>query len=454
MHKKMTQTPITKLIIKMALPAMISMLISALYNVVDSIFVAQIGEGALTAVSLAFPIQSLIVAVGVGTGVGLSTFVSRQIGAGKTEKASVAANHAVMIGLSVGVVFAVFGSFLIKPFFSLFTEDAQIFQDGCTYSYIVAIFSFGIAVQLNVEKAIQATGNMISPMLIVLLGAVINIILDPIFIFGYFGIPAMGVAGAAIATVIGQMSSMILSLILFYKNDYGLVTRFPFFKPDFNILKQIFSVGVPAIVMQALSSILVILLNAILSKHSQTSVAVLGIYFKLQLFVFMPVFGITQGVRPVMGFFFGAGNKEKLQETLKKASIMTTGIMALGTVIFIVFAPFLMKAFKPTPEMSDMGINALRIISVSFIFAGGSLMLSTLFQSCGDGKRSLLISAMREIVFIVPFALLLSKIFDLNGVWIAFPLAEMACLIVGYPMYKIFFKKIYQKNENVDIPLE
>lgn len=435
----MTQTPIGKLIIKMALPAMVSMLISALYNVVDSIFVAQIGEGALAAVSLAFPIQSLIVAVGVGAGVGLSSFVSRQIGAKNTEKASAAANHAVMIGLAVGLFFAVAGIFLIKPFFSLFTQDAQIFQDGCIYSYIVTIFSFGIAVQLNVEKAIQGTGNMIAPMFIVLLGAVINIILDPILIFGYFGVPAMGVAGAAIATVIGQISSMVLSLVLFYRNDYGLAVKSPFFKPDFKILKQIFSVGVPAIFMQSLSSILILLLNIILSLHSQTAVAVMGIYFKLQLFVFMPVFGITQGVRPVMGYFFGSANKQKLLETLKKASVMTTVIMVLGTTIFIVFAPFLMKAFNPTPEMSVMGISALRIISLSFVFAGGNLMLSTLFQSCGYGKRSLLISAMREIIFIVIPAFLLSRIYDLNGVWISFLIAEMACLVVAYLLYKRAF---------------
>lgn len=442
MQTKINQTPLLKLIVQMSLPAMLSMLISALYNVVDSIFVAQLGEYALTAVSLAFPIQSLIIAVAVGTGVGLSSFISRCLGQKEYKNASIAANHAIFLGLAIGLVFALVGVFLTKPFFRMFTSDPLIIENGCSYTYIVTIFSFGVTTQLNIEKVIQSAGDMISSMLIVLLGAITNIILDPIFIFGYFGVPAMGVAGAAIATVIGQIASMVLALVFLYKKKYsGLTITRPYLRPDFKILKRVFSVGVPAIVMQSLSSALVLLMNWMLILFSPTAVTVMGIYFKLQMFVFMPVFGISQGVRPIMGYLHGANDMVRLKKALKNATQLALGIMLTGTVVFCLFAPLLMQPFNPTPEMQKIGVDALRIISVSFVFAGANLMISTYFQSCGYGKSSLVVSLMRELVFIIPLAYLLGQVWGLSGIWLSFALAEGLCLVVALWLYRFMTRK-------------
>jgi len=381
MEKRTQNTPNMKLIIQMSLPAIFSMLISALYNIVDSIFVAQLGEYALAAVSLVFPIQTLIIAVGVGTGVGLSTLLAIKLGEKDQAYATEIANYTVTLGVIIGLLFALFGLLFNEPFFRLFTSDPQVYESGVAYANIITLFSAAQATQLLVEKTFQGTGDMMTPMITVLIGSITNIILDPILIFGLLGAPALGVKGAAIATVIGQVLSMTISLVLFYRKDIGLKIQKPVLKLDADKLKGIMSVGFPAILKQGLASVLVFILNAVVSLYSDIGMLVLGIYFRLQQFVFMPVHGISQGVRPIQAYFFGAHEEADLKDTFKKANVLTRMIMLSGTLIFIGFAPQILRTFNPSTETFRVGVQALRIISTSFLFAGRNMMYATFFLS-------------------------------------------------------------------------
>ena len=316
-HNKMGTEPIGKLLLSMSLPAMFSMLIQALYNIVDSIYVAQIGEHALTAVSLAFPVQNLMIAVSVGTGVGLNSLISRRLGERREKEASAAATHGVLISFAESLLFLLFGLFFCRMFFSAFTSDSTVIQMGVDYTSIVTIFSFGSFIQINLEKTLQATGNMFYPMVFQLIGAITNIILDPIFIFGWFGLPAMGVAGAAIATVAGQILAMLYAVYVMVRKEHAVHITFKGFHFSGAIVRDIFQVGFPSIIMQSIGSVMIMALNNILIVFSQAAVAVLGVYFKLQSFVFMPVFGLGAGALPIMGFNYGARNKKRLMHTLQ-----------------------------------------------------------------------------------------------------------------------------------------
>lgn len=430
MEKRTQNTSNMKLIIQMSVPAIFSMLISALYNIIDSIFVAQLGEYALAAVSLVLPIQTLIIAVGVGTGVGLSTLIAIKLGEKDYDYATEIANYTITLGVIIGLMFALFGFFFNEPFFRLFTSDPQIYQNGVVYANIITFFSVAQATQLLVEKTFQGTGDMITPMTTVLIGAITNIILDPILIFGLLGAPALGVKGAAIATVIGQVFSLTISLILFFRKDIGLKIQKPILKLELHKLKGIMSVGFPAILKQGLASVLVFILNGIVSLYSEVAVLVLGVYFRLQQFVFMPVHGISQGVRPIQAFFFGAQKEADLKDTFKKANVLTRIITLLGTILFIVFAPQILRAFNPSEEMFNVGIQALRIISTSFLFAGRNMMYSTFFLSINQGKTSFYISFLRELSIIILLALVLGYFFGLTGVWPSFPIAEIVTVLI------------------------
>ena len=430
MEKRTQNTSNMKLIIQMSVPAIFSMLISALYNIVDSIFVAQLGEYALAAVSLVFPIQTLIIAVGVGMGVGLSTLIAIKLGEKDDEYATEIANYTITLGVIIGLIFALFGLLFNEPFFQLFTSDPQVYQNGVIYANIITLFSAAQATQLLVEKTFQGTGDMITPMITVLIGAITNIILDPILIFGLFGAPALGVKGAAIATVIGQVLSLTVSLFLFYRKDLGLKIQKPILKLDPYKLKGIMAVGFPAILKQGLASVLVFILNGVVSLYSDIAVLVLGVYFRLQQFIFMPVHGISQGVRPIQAYFFGAQEDAHLKDTFKNANILTRIIMLSGTTIFIVFAPQILRAFNPSAEMFHMGVQALRIISTSFLFAGRNMMYSTFFLSINKGKISFYISFLRELSIIILLALALGYFFGLTGVWLSFPIAEIATVLI------------------------
>ena len=429
-ENKMGTAPVARLILSMSLPAMFSMLVQSLYNIVDSIFVAKIGESALAAVSLAFPIQTLMIAVAVGTGVGINSLISRRLGEGDRKAADRAASHGIILGVISWAVFALLGAFFSRPFFQLFSTNGAVIQAGTDYLSIVTILSMGVFVEISVEKTLQATGNMIYPMIFQLIGAVINLIMDPVLIFGLLGFPAMGVAGAALATVLGQIISMIYSLYIVFRKDHEVTIRLKGFRFHARTVKDIYTVGAPSILMQSIGSVLNIGLNAILAGFSEAAVSVLGVYYKLQSFVFMPVFGLNQGVMPIMGYNYGARNRRRVLDALKWGCIIAVCIMAVGCVLFMGFPQLLLGMFNPTAEMLEIGVPALRTISLCFLPAALGILASTLFQAIGMGSRSLIISILRQVVIILPAAYLFSKV-SLASVWYAFPLAEVVSLLVS-----------------------
>ena len=442
-ENKMGTRPMLPLIISMALPTMFSMLVQALYNVVDSYFVAQVSEDSLTAVSLVFPIQTLLIAFGVGTGVGINSLVARRLGEKRQEEADNAATHGLVLGVFNWVIFALIGVFGSRPFIQAFTSEAELAQLGIDYMSIVCIFSFGVFIEINIEKTLQATGNMIFPMVFQLVGAVTNIILDPIFIFGYLGVPAMGVAGAAIATVIGQILSMVVAIVVLFTREHEVKVQLRGFRFHMQTVKNIYVVGAPSIVMQAIGSVMTMGMNAILIVFGNTAVAFFGVYFKLQSFVFMPVFGLTQGVMPILGYNYGAQNKRRLLSALRICCIIAVVIMAIGLVIFQLFPGQLLSVFNASENMLAIGMPALATISLCFIPAALGISFSTLFQAVGSGISSLLVSLLRQLILLLPCAFLLSKI-SLDAVWYAFPFAEIfsfvASLLIAWRIYRRHIK--------------
>lgn len=439
-ENKMGYAPMFKLIITMSLPSMFSMIIQALYNVVDSVFVAQINQKALTAVSIALPLQMLIVAVGVGTGIGVNSLMSRKLGEGKNEEASSAAMHGILLGILSWLLFLVIGIFATRPFFSAYTSDPVIFEYGVQYTSVCLIMSFGAFVEIIIEKSLQATGDMIFPMLFQLSGAVTNLILDPLLIFGIGPFPRLEVMGAAIATVTGQILSMIFALVVLFVKEHKIKISFKKFRLSFSVIKNIYAVGFPSILMQSISSVLVVGLNSILIGFSSAAVNVFGIYFKLQSFIFMPVFGLTHGIMPIMGYNYGARNKERLLSALKYGIAIAAVIMVFGTLLLMIFPEFLLMLFSASQEMLDIGVVALRIISLHFVFAAAGIMISSFFQAIGRGVYSLTMSVMRQLVVILPVAYLMSFI-GLDYIWTSFVIAELVSLSVGILFYVRLYKK-------------
>lgn len=431
------------LIFSMALPAMFSMLVQALYNVVDTYYVSQYSEKAMSAVSLAFPIQNLQIAFAVGTAVGVTSLISRRLGEGRKDEAESAAAHGILLGLCTWLVFAVYGAFFTTPFFRMFESDPEIVSMGDQYISICCIFSFGSFVVVMLEKILQATGNMFWPMIFQLVGAVINILLDPVFIFGYFGLPAMGVTGAAIATVGGQIISMIFAAIVFAVRPHAISITFKGFRPNFDTVRNIYAVGLPAIVMQAIGTVMNMAMNGILSGFSTAAYTVFGLYFKLQSFVFMPVFGLTQGLLPIMGFNYGAKNKKRLMQALTEGCLIALIIMVAGMLIFLLLPDRLLGIFNASQELLRIGVPALRTICTCFIFAALGIVSSTMFQAVGQGTYSLIVSLMRQLVILVPAAWLLARLSgEVNSVWWAFPIAETFSLLASL----FFFLRLYRKE--------
>ena len=429
-ENKMGTARMFPLIMSMSLPAMFSMLMQSFYNIVDSYFVAKVSEDAFTAVSLAFPVQNLLIAVAVGTAVGLNSLISRRLGEGRREEANAAAAHGIVLGLLSWLVFAVLGALFTRMFFEAFTDSASVISMGCDYTYIVTIVSGGVFVEINMERILQATGNMVYPMIFQLTGCIANIILDPIFIFGLLGVPKMGVAGAAIATVIGQILACLLSLYIGLCKKHEVHITLRGFRMNGRLVRDIYAVGVPSIIMQSIGSFMVAGLNAILISFSNAAVSVFGAYFKLQSFVFMPVFGLTHGVMPILGYNYGAGNRHRLLSGLKIGCMIAIVIMAAGVVPFWVAPGALLRVFEASEEMMTIGVPALRTISLCFIPAALGILFSTLFQAVGMGKNSLFISLLRQLVVLLPCAFVLSK-FGLAFVWYAFPAAEVVSLITS-----------------------
>lgn len=452
-ENKMGTVPVLRLIITMSLPAMFSMMIQALYNIVDSYFVAQVSENALTAVSLAFPLQMLMSSVAVGTSVGLNSFISRKLGEKQQGLADSAATHGIFLGACSWLVFALVGIFASRLFIGSFTDIAEIVDMGTQYVSICCIFSFGIFISINFEKTLQATGNMIYPMLIQLAGAVTNIILDPIFIFGWLGLPKMGVAGAAIATVAGQIVAMIFASYVVFRKDHLVKIRLRGFRPNLSIIKNIYAVGFPSIIMQSIGSVMNVCMNAILISFTETAVTVFGVYFKLQSFIFMPVFGLNQGVMPVMGYNYGARKKERLVTALKVGMVIAVIVMGVGTLVFWAVPEALLGIFNASETMLKIGVPALRLISLCFIPAALGIMTSTMFQAVGKGTYSLIISLLRQLVVLVPTAFLLAQTHEVNNVWLAFPIAEVVSLSASVLLFVRLYSKIIKpmKPANAEV---
>ena len=421
----------------MAIPPMISMLIQSLYNIVDSMFVAKIGEDALTAVSLAFPVQTLIVACSVGIGVGVNSYISRSLGREDQEGADSAVAHGLLLMAAfVAVLFIIAGQFLLEPFFRLFSDDPAILADAITYTNICLTFCAGSFIHICIEKVFQSTGSMIFPMLLQALGAITNIILDPIMIFGLFGFPAMGVKGAAVATVIGQHTAMLASLLVFLLGKFAVRLDLRNFHFSWKMIRDIASIAIPNSCMNALGSVLVMGLNSILIGFSNTAVSLFGIYYKLQTFVFMPASGLTQGAMPIMGFSYGAGNGKRLQHTLSISLRVCFVIMAVGCVLFMAAPEWLLGLFDASEEMLAIGVPALRIISVSFLPATIGFILPTMFQSMGQGGYSLIVFLLRQLVITLPAAAILSGPFGLTGIWVSFILAESVAAGAAFLFYE------------------
>ena len=439
-ENKMGTMPVNRLLITMSLPMMASMLVQALYNIVDSIFVSRINENALTAVSLAFPIQTLMVAVGVGTCVGINAVLSRALGEKNQEMVNKTAGNGIVLMAASYVAFLLLGLFATKPFYLSQTADAQILQYGYEYLSLVCCLSFGSFAQFTFERLLQSTGKTFYIMITQGIGAVINIILDPIFIFGLFGVPGMGVRGAAVATVIGQITAGLLAfLINWKKNDEIQVTR-DTMRPDPQIIGLIYKIGVPSIIMQAIGSVMTYGMNLILISFSSTATAVFGVYFKLQSFIFMPVFGMNNGLVPILAYNYGAGSRERFVDSLKCGIKYAVAIMFAGLVIFQAAPEFLLGLFDASEAMLEIGVPALRMISYGFVLAGFGIVCGTAFQALGSATYSMMVSIARQLVVLLPAAYLLSLTGRVQNVWWSFPIAELVSMLITV----LFLVKIYK----------
>ena len=441
-ENKMGVMPVNKLLISMALPMMISMLVQALYNIVDSMFVAQISENALTAVSLAFPAQNLMIAVGTGTGVGINALVSRSLGERNGERANLIANNGLLLYVLSGIVFALFGIFGSRLFFRAQTSDLEIVELGTQYLRICCLLSTAIFLQFGFERILQATGRTIYTMLTQGLGAIVNIILDPILIFGLFGAPKLGVSGAAVATVFGQICAASLACFFNKKKNDDIVINPKKYHLQAHAVKSIYAIGVPSICMASIGSIMTFGMNKILIGFTSTAAAVFGVYFKLQSFIFMPVFGLNNAMVPIVAYNYGAARKDRIMKTIRSSVTAAVAIMLAGLAIFQIFPEQLLYLFDASEHMMGIGVPALRIISLSFLFAGYCIVIGSVFQALGNGVYSLITSAARQLVCILPAAWFFAAEFGLHAVWYAFPLAE----IISVVLTTVLFRRIYQKK--------
>lgn len=441
-ENKMGVMPINKLLLSMSLPMMISMLVQALYNIVDSIFVSRVNEYALRAVSLAFPIQSLMIAVAVGTAVGINSFLSKTLGEKDFEKANTIAVNGIFIEFLGFVVFSLIGIFVSRPFFASQTSIPEVREYGTIYLTICCTVSVGIFMQTVFERLLQSTGKAFYAMITQGSGAITNLIMDPILIFGLFGFPKMGVAGAAAATVLGQVTAAVLALVFNLKFNKELQISFRGFRPNGRLIRQIYMVGIPSIVMQAIGSVMTYGMNLILEAFGAAQ-TVFGIYFKLQSFIFMPVFGLNNGVVPIIAYNFGAGNRERVIKTMKSCIMYAVCIMLIGLVIMELVPAQLIGLFNSdgNAELMEIGIPALRIICLSFCFAGYSIEVGSVFQALGNGVYSMFVSIARQLCVLLPVAWLFALSGNVNLIWFAFPMAEFA----GLCLSTVFLIRIYKK---------
>lgn len=441
-ENKMGTMPINKLLISMSLPMIVSMLVQALYNIVDSMFVAQINEQALTAVSLAFPMQNLMIAVSTGTGVGINALLARRLGQKDRNGASDAANNGIFVSIISCLFFVLFGFFGSRIFFEMQNVGPQITEYGVQYLSICTIFSVGIFLQITFERILQATGRTLFTMATQGTGAIVNIILDPILIFGWFGLPAMGVSGAAIATVIGQIIAMLMAFAFNHKVNHDIDLRIRSFRPSLEVIRSIYRVGFPSIIMASISSVMTFGMNQILLTFTKTSAAFFGIYIKLQSFVFMPIFGLNNGLVPIISYNFGAQRKKRIIQTIKLGITYAMGMMLIGFVSFECFPDLLLNIFNPSAQMLEIGVPGLRIIAIHFLFAGASIVMSTIFQALNHSSCSLIVSIARQLLVLLPVAYAMSLTGNIDMVWLSFPIAEIVSLLTCI----YFFSRIYHNQ--------
>lgn len=437
--------PIFKLVVNMSLPMIISMLVQALYNVVDSMFVSRVSENALTAVSLAFPAQNLMIGVATGTAVGVNALLSKSLGEKNYKRANQIAENGIFLSFIGFLIFLIFGLFGTEVFFRTQTDIEDIISSGVDYLRVCSCFSFGIFGQIIFERLMQSTGRTFYTMITQGVGAIINIVLDPIFIFGYFGLPAMGAKGAAIATVIGQIIAFIIAVILNKKKNTDIDLKLKEFRPNLKIIGRIYSIGIPSIIMVAVGSIMTFSINKIVIAFTETAAAVFGVYFKLQSFVFMPLFGMNNGVIPIISFNYGARNKQRVMKTIGVAILFALFFMAIGLAAMQILPKELLSIFNASDQMIKIGVPALKTISISYIFAGFSVVLISVFQAFGKGLFSMSISIARQLVVLVPCAYLLSKTGELDNVWWAFPIAEVMSVLVAGALFIYLYKKVITK---------
>ena len=441
-NNKMGEKPVLSLLFSMSLPMMLSMLVQSLYNIVDSMYVSWLGTEALTAVSLAYPLQNIVTAVSVGIGVGISSALSISLGEKNQEKANETATMGMALTLVHCVLFIIFGLVVTRPFLQLFTGSPEILKNACDYTYVVLCASFGSLLQIALEKIYQGIGAMKTTMVLLATGCIINIILDPILIFGLLGFPAMGVRGAAIATVIGQIGAFLLYVVVYLHRNPGVTIHPRYLKKDWQLIRKIYSVGIPSSMMLMMPSLLVSALNGILAAFSQVYVAVLGIYFKLQTFIYMPANGMIQGMRPIIGYNYGAGQYERVRQTIRYCLLGTAAIMLLGTILSLAVPGGILQLFQADAELLAEGETALRIISLGFLISTVGTVFAGVFEALGRGGESLLSSLLRQLVITVPAGYILSRFLGASGIWIAFPVSELAASIAA-----VILLKRYQNGE-------
>jgi putative MATE family efflux protein len=429
-ENKMGVMPIHRLLLSMSIPMIGAMVVQALYNVVDSIFVAQIGENALTGVSLAFPVQMLLIGVAVGTGVGLNAYLSKSLGEKKFDTVNKTAMNGIFLAWVSCALFTLFGFLGVEAFFRAQTDISEIVGYGQEYLFVICIFSFGAFNQITLERLLTSTGRTFYSMISQTAGAVTNIILDPIMIFGLLGCPEMGVTGAALATVIGQTVGAGLALYFNLRKNTEIELSLKGFRPSLGIIKRIYAVGLPSILMGSLGSAMTYGLNSILISFTSTAAAVFGVYFKLQSFIFMPIFGLNNGMVPILAYNLGARKKERITGTIKLSLMYALGIMALGTAVFQIFPDKLLMMFNATEDMLSLGVPALRIISLHYLFAAFCIIALSVFQALGNGLYSLFVATSRQLFLLLPIAWALSLSGTVNAIWWAFPATEAATLVL------------------------
>ena len=442
-ENKMGVMPIGRLVVSMSVPMMLSMLVQALYNIVDSMWVSRVCEDALTAVSLAFPVQNLMIGVATGTGVGVNALLSRSLGAKDYDRANTVASNGVFLAIISSVVFFFLGVFAVPLFFrTQVAADSPIYVYGVDYLTVCCAFSFGVFGQIMIERLMQSTGRTVLSMITQLIGAVINMILDPLFILGMGPFPRLEAKGAAIATVTGQIIAFIVAIVLNHHFNREISLKLRGFRPNGRIIGDIYKIGVPSIIMVAIGSVMTYSLNKILLTFTKTAAAVFGVYFKLQSFVFMPVFGMNNGIIPIIAYNYGAGNRRRMTKTVRFSMVLACSIMAVGTALMWLFPETMLKIFDASENMLAIGVPALRTISLSFVVAGFCIAMGSVFQAIGKSYFSMIVSFTRQLVVLVPVAYLLSKTGVLENVWWAFPIAEVFSLAVTLISYSYVYKKI------------